>query len=148
MVAGQRYGLRVDGPWDPGAGHRHDPAKLLLDPYARALEGELRWGPEVFAHAVEGPQWLPVDGGSVQATLARSPAAAQTLAALTDPSACRPTTLRVQAPGTQLALASFTAPGGLDAYTAWDCGATVAPHGYSVSTDGARSATNAGSSGT
>jgi len=69
VVAGQRYGLRVDGPWDPGAGHRHDPSKLLLDPYARALEGELRWGPEVFAHAVEGPQWHPVDGGSARSGL-------------------------------------------------------------------------------
>ena len=35
--AGQRYGYRVHGPWDPGHGHRFNPAKLLADPYARAL---------------------------------------------------------------------------------------------------------------
>ncbi|MFF6785103.1 glycogen debranching protein GlgX [Streptomyces sp. NPDC012510] len=36
---GQRYGYRVHGPWDPAAGHRCDPAKLLLDPYTRAVDG-------------------------------------------------------------------------------------------------------------
>ncbi|CAN5697199.1 glycogen debranching protein GlgX [soil metagenome] len=36
---GQRYGYRVHGPWDPHAGHRFNPAKLLIDPYARAIEG-------------------------------------------------------------------------------------------------------------
>ena len=50
---GQRYGFRVDGPWAPERGHRHNPAKLLLDPYAGAVEGEVRWGPEVFGHAVD-----------------------------------------------------------------------------------------------
>ena len=35
---GQRYGLRADGPWAPGAGHRFDPAKLLVDPLARRLD--------------------------------------------------------------------------------------------------------------
>src|SRR3970282_1881608 len=38
--AGQRYGYRVHGPWDPARGHRFDPSKLLLDPYAKAIEGE------------------------------------------------------------------------------------------------------------
>ncbi|MFD5266525.1 glycogen debranching protein GlgX [Streptomyces sp. NPDC058335] len=38
---GQRYGYRVHGPWDPAAGHRCNPAKLLLDPYARAVEGQI-----------------------------------------------------------------------------------------------------------
>jgi glycogen operon protein len=38
---GQRYGLRVDGPWDPSAGRRFNPAKLLLDPYARAVSGSV-----------------------------------------------------------------------------------------------------------
>jgi isoamylase len=42
---GQRYAVRVDGPWRPSEGHRHNPAKLLLDPYAHALEGEVAWGP-------------------------------------------------------------------------------------------------------
>ncbi|MFJ4693174.1 glycogen debranching protein GlgX [Streptomyces sp. NPDC088766] len=38
---GQRYGYRVHGPWDPAAGHRCNPAKLLLDPYARAVDGQI-----------------------------------------------------------------------------------------------------------
>ncbi|MFF3848986.1 glycogen debranching protein GlgX [Streptomyces sp. NPDC002328] len=38
---GQRYGYRVHGPWDPAAGHRCNPAKLLLDPYARAVDGRI-----------------------------------------------------------------------------------------------------------
>ncbi|MDO8150825.1 glycogen debranching protein GlgX [Isoptericola sp. b408] len=42
---GQRYGFRVHGPWDPGAGMRHNPAKLLLDPYARGIEGEVAYVP-------------------------------------------------------------------------------------------------------
>ncbi|GAA4400341.1 glycogen debranching protein GlgX [Fodinibacter luteus] len=50
--AGQRYGVRVHGTWDPDQGLRHNPAKLLLDPYARAVEGEVRWGPEVHGHVV------------------------------------------------------------------------------------------------
>lgn len=50
---GQRYGYRVDGPWDPAAGHRHNPAKLLLDPYARAVDGTVDWRPEVFGHRVD-----------------------------------------------------------------------------------------------
>jgi glycogen operon protein len=37
---GQRYGYRVHGPWDPAAGHRCNPNKLLLDPYARAVDGQ------------------------------------------------------------------------------------------------------------
>jgi glycogen operon protein len=52
MGVGQRYGFRVDGAWNSDAGLRHNPAKLLLDPYARALEGEVRWGPELFGHIV------------------------------------------------------------------------------------------------
>ena len=50
--AGQRYGLRVHGAWDPGTGLRHNPAKLLVDPYARGLAGEVTWRPEVFGHVV------------------------------------------------------------------------------------------------
>jgi glycogen operon protein len=40
---GQRYGFRVRGPYDPGAGHRFNPFKLLIDPYAKAIEGEVAW---------------------------------------------------------------------------------------------------------
>jgi len=41
--AGARYGYRVDGPWDPAKGLRFNPHKLLIDPYARAIEGDVRW---------------------------------------------------------------------------------------------------------
>ncbi len=41
---GQRYGFRVHGPWVPAEGHRCNPAKLLLDPYARAISGQVTWG--------------------------------------------------------------------------------------------------------
>ena len=51
VTAGQRYGYRVYGPYAPAAGHRCNPHKLLLDPYARAIEGRLRWDPAVFGHA-------------------------------------------------------------------------------------------------
>ena len=48
---GQRYGLRADGPYDPGRGLRFDAAKLLADPYARAFDGEFVWNE---AHATPG----------------------------------------------------------------------------------------------
>ncbi len=48
---GQRYGLRVHGPYDPATGQRHNPAKLLLDPYARRIEGELTLHPAIFGYA-------------------------------------------------------------------------------------------------
>jgi glycogen operon protein len=38
---GQRYGFRVHGPWEPLQGHRCNPAKLLVDPYARAIAGQI-----------------------------------------------------------------------------------------------------------
>jgi isoamylase len=52
---GQRYGYRVHGPWNPSAGTRCNPAKLLLDPYARAVAGEVRWDPAVYGHAADDP---------------------------------------------------------------------------------------------
>ena len=45
---GQRYGFRVHGPWEPSRGHRCNPHKLLMDPYAKAIEGEVDWDPAVF----------------------------------------------------------------------------------------------------
>lgn len=50
---GQRYGFRVYGPWDPAAGVRCNPAKLLLDPYARAIAGDVHWHPAVYGHAAD-----------------------------------------------------------------------------------------------
>jgi isoamylase len=49
---GLRYGYRVQGPWDPAAGHRFNAAKLLLDPYARALDGTIRWSDALFGYEV------------------------------------------------------------------------------------------------
>jgi glycogen operon protein len=55
LGAGTRYGLRVHGPYEPLQGHRFNPHKLLLDPYARAHMGELTWGPELFGYTVGDP---------------------------------------------------------------------------------------------
>ncbi|MGD0609053.1 MAG: glycogen debranching protein GlgX, partial [Streptosporangiaceae bacterium] len=49
--AGQAYGYRATGPYDPARGLRCNPAKLLLDPYARAFSGTLTPGPEVFGYS-------------------------------------------------------------------------------------------------
>ncbi|MFJ3671024.1 glycogen debranching protein GlgX [Streptomyces sp. NPDC090106] len=45
---GQRYGYRVHGPWHPGLGHRCDPSKLLLDPYAKAVDGQTDNDPSLY----------------------------------------------------------------------------------------------------
>ncbi len=47
---GQRYGYRVYGPYDPAAGHRCNPAKLLLDPYAKAIDGQVDGDPSLFSY--------------------------------------------------------------------------------------------------
>ncbi len=47
---GQRYGYRVHGSWNPGAGLYFNPAKLLLDPYAKAIDGQVRWNEAVFPY--------------------------------------------------------------------------------------------------
>ena len=46
VTPGQRYGFRAYGPWDPRNGHRHNPNKLLVDPYARGIVGKMTYGPE------------------------------------------------------------------------------------------------------
>ncbi|MEO7555328.1 MAG: glycogen debranching enzyme, partial [Acidimicrobiales bacterium] len=56
VAAGQRYGYRVHGPYDPGAGLRCNPHKLLLDPYAKAIEGEVKWGQPVFGYPFADPE--------------------------------------------------------------------------------------------
>jgi len=52
---GQAYGLRVHGPWDPAQGLRCNGAKLLLDPHATAIDGEVTWGEDVFGHRFSDP---------------------------------------------------------------------------------------------
>jgi isoamylase len=58
---GQRYGFRVHGPWKPEEGHRCNPVKLLLDPYARAIEGQVQWNEAVFPHFFNNPDGPPND---------------------------------------------------------------------------------------
>ena len=50
VAPGQRYGYRVHGEWAPEHGQRCNPAKLLLDPYAKAIEGQVRWGQACFPY--------------------------------------------------------------------------------------------------
>jgi isoamylase len=47
---GQRYGYRVNGPYAPDRGVRCNPSKLLLDPYARAIEGQIQWDPACYSY--------------------------------------------------------------------------------------------------
>jgi isoamylase len=60
---GQLYGYRVHGPHAPGQGDRFNPAKLLLDPYARAVAGRVDWGAPVFGYRLDHPRKdLSLDG--------------------------------------------------------------------------------------
>ena len=52
---GQRYGYRVHGPRDPDKGLRSNPAKLLLDPYAKAYEGDIDWDEALFDYKFDAP---------------------------------------------------------------------------------------------
>jgi isoamylase len=52
---GQLYGYRVDGPYEPNAGHRFNRNKVLLDPYAKAIGRLVRWGDEMFGYRVGDP---------------------------------------------------------------------------------------------
>jgi glycogen operon protein len=58
VAPGQRYGYRVHGPYDPARGHRCNPAKLLLDPYGKAVNGEVRWNEAVFSYRFSDPAAL------------------------------------------------------------------------------------------
>jgi isoamylase len=53
VTAGKAYGFRVSGPYDRARGQRYNPAKLLLDPYARAIHGDVRFGPELLDYAMD-----------------------------------------------------------------------------------------------
>lgn len=62
VTLGTRYGLRADGPWLPDQGHRFDPAKLLVDPYAKCLDRPFAWHTELAAvrpAAVDTAAWVP-----------------------------------------------------------------------------------------
>ena len=56
IQAGQRYGFRVHGPNDPSKGLRCNPHKLLLDPYAKAIDGPIKWDESVFGYQFAAPE--------------------------------------------------------------------------------------------
>ena len=58
---GTFYGFRVHGPYEPTQGHRFNPNKLLLDPYACAHAGDLKWDPAVFGYKMESGDDLTYD---------------------------------------------------------------------------------------
>ncbi len=51
----QLYGYRVHGPYDPGAGHRFNPNKVVMDPYAKSVARTIRWADEMFGYPVGSP---------------------------------------------------------------------------------------------
>ena len=74
----QLYGYRVHGPYEPAAGHRFNPSKIVMDPYAKSVARTIRWGDEMFGYEV----------GHAEADLSldtRDNAAFAPLAAVVDP---------------------------------------------------------------
>ncbi|HEY1049238.1 MAG TPA: glycogen debranching protein GlgX [Prosthecobacter sp.] len=61
LKPGMLYGYRVSGPWDPENGHRFNPNKLLLDPYAKAITGDFVWKDEMFGYKMGGNEDLEMD---------------------------------------------------------------------------------------
>jgi glycogen operon protein len=53
---GALYGYRVDGPYEPMSGHRFNPKKLLIDPYAKAVSGPIRWSDDLFGYRIGDEQ--------------------------------------------------------------------------------------------
>jgi len=83
--AGQRYGYRVHGEWSPEEGLRHNPAKLLIDPYARRLDGGFQWHPAVFDYdpGTDPESWSRSDtdsGPFVPLSVVEGPRAAKPVA--------------------------------------------------------------------
>jgi isoamylase len=62
ITPGQRYGFRVHGPFDPAAGHRCDPSKLLLDPYGKAFDGDFTFGQALFSYDLDAVDAEGQDG--------------------------------------------------------------------------------------
>jgi isoamylase len=55
IMPGQRYGYRVHGPYDPAHGNRCNPSKLLLDPYAKAIDGQVDGDPSLYSYRFDAP---------------------------------------------------------------------------------------------
>ncbi len=68
---GTLYGYRVHGPWQPEEGHRCNAHKLLLDPYAKAINGGFQWADEMFGYRVGGEEDLEMDTRDNAALLPR-----------------------------------------------------------------------------
>ncbi len=63
ILPGQVYGYRVHGPYDPAAGHRFNPNKVVLDPYAKGIARTVSWSPEMYGYQRGGAQEdLSMDG--------------------------------------------------------------------------------------
>ena len=56
LLPGARYGFRAQGPYEPEAGHRFNPNKLLIDPYARGLDGRLKWSDALMGYRIGSPR--------------------------------------------------------------------------------------------
>src|SRR5258708_10504800 len=75
IKAGQPYGYRVSGPYQPEQGHRFNPAKVSLDPYAKAISGPVGWdiGAPVFGYKLDDPPAdLSLDRTASAPTVAKS----------------------------------------------------------------------------
>jgi isoamylase len=64
VTPGQRYGFRVHGPWEPAAGHRCDPSKLLLDPYGKSFHGEFDFTQALFSYDLAVAKVDPTQTGT------------------------------------------------------------------------------------
>jgi glycogen operon protein len=70
---GALYGYRVHGPYEPERGHRFNPAKLLIDPYARAVSGPIRWSDDLFGYTIGDPRGdVSLDGRDSVAAMPKS----------------------------------------------------------------------------
>ena len=69
----QLYGYRVSGPYEPSKGNRFNPFKLILDPYAKAISGPIRWNNTLFPYKVGGQQGdLDLDATNDAASMPKS----------------------------------------------------------------------------
>ena len=64
ITPGQRYGFRVHGPFDPAAGHRCDPSKLLLDPYGKCFDGEFKFDQALYSYDLAVAAKDPAETGT------------------------------------------------------------------------------------
>jgi isoamylase len=75
------YGLRAHGPYEPEQGHRFNPQKLLLDPYARKLAGKLRWSDTLFGYRLQSPRGdLAIDRRDSAAAMLKAEVTAENFA--------------------------------------------------------------------